>query len=234
MRLAFYLSALAMIALALAILLLPLVRGGRRAGRPGSLFALALVLAFLVPLAAAGLYLYVGTPSTLAGVPQAEQQAPLDIEQALAQLHEHLRQQPADLQGWLLLGQTQMARQQPAPAREAFARALKLAPENTLAGVGWAEADSLVRADHRVDGRARTLLEQAVRQQPDNQRALWLLGISDFQEGHYARAAQRWRQLQPLLDPGSAVARSVAAQIAAADARTSGSAQPAPASTSRP
>jgi cytochrome c-type biogenesis protein CcmH len=63
---------------------------------------------------------------------------------------------------------------------------------------------------------------------PDNQRGLWLLGISDFQRGDYRNAAATWRLMQPQLEPGSTVAKSVAEQIAAADARVGG----APASAS--
>ena len=53
--------------------------------------------------------------------------------------------------------------------------------------------------------------------QPDSQRGLWLLGISDFQHGQYAEAAATWRLLQPQLEPGSKVAKAVAEQIAAAE-----------------
>ena len=44
MKLAFYLIAAAMIAAALALLLWPLVRHGRRQGRPGGLFAVVLAV----------------------------------------------------------------------------------------------------------------------------------------------------------------------------------------------
>jgi cytochrome c-type biogenesis protein CcmH len=78
----------------------------------------------------------------------------------------------------------------------------------------------MARPDHRIDGRARELLLRAVKLEPDSQRGLWLLGISDFQQGDYANAGKTWRLLQPLLEPGSGVAKAVAEQIAQADART--------------
>lgn len=229
MKLAFYLIAAAMIAVALALLLWPLVRHGRRQGRPAGVFALALVVAFVLPLAAGGLYLLVGTPVTLDGVPSA--QPAISIDQAVAELRDHLKQQPDDLKGWLLLAQTETAMHQNAQARDAYGQALRIDPHNGTAMVGWAEADSMARSDHRIDGRALDLVKQAVQADPANQRGLWLLGISQFQHDDYADAAATWRRLQPLLDPGSTVAKAVTEQIAVAEARAAGGAPASASST---
>lgn len=218
MKIAFYIAAAAMIALALLLLLFPLIRQGRRLGRPRGVFAWALAIAFVLPLAAAGLYLQVGTPGALDGV-QTQAQEAMNIGQAMAELRARLASHPDDPQGWMLLAQAAGAMQQPAVARDAYDHVLKLAPDNTAAMVDWAEADSMARSDHRIQGRARELLQRAVQQQPDSQRGLWLLGISQFQDGQYADAAATWRILKPLLDPGSSVAQAVDEQIALADAR---------------
>jgi cytochrome c-type biogenesis protein CcmH len=119
---------------------------------------------------------------------------------------------------------------QPGVARDAFYIALKLAPNNAEAMIGWAENDSMTRSDHRIEGRALELLKRAVQLHPDSQRGLWLLGISNFQRGEYREAAATWRLLQPQLEPGSNVAKAVAEQIAVADARAGGA--PAGASSS--
>jgi cytochrome c-type biogenesis protein CcmH len=210
-----------MIAVALAALLLPLVRQGRQSGRPGSVFALALAIAFVLPLTAAGLYLLVGTPVALNGV-AAEPDQTLTVQQAIDELRNHLAKQPGDLQGWMLLAQTSTMQHDPIAARDAYDHVLKLNANNAEAMVGWAEADSMLRDDHRIEGRALDLLKRAVLLQPDSQRGLWLLGISDFQRGQYHDAAATWRLLQPQLEPGSQVAQAVAQQIAAADARAGG------------
>ncbi|MEO5830590.1 MAG: hypothetical protein ABIQ36_08475 [Rhodanobacter sp.] len=226
MKIAFLVIAAAMVAVALALLLFPLLRQGREAGRPRSVFVIGLLIALLLPLGTGALYLSVGTPNALNS---ASYKAPsLTMEQALTELRTHLQQQPDDLQGWMLLAQTSSMLRQPAAARDAFEHALKLAPNNAEAMIGWAENDSMTRADHRIEGRARDLLTQAVKLHPDSQRGLWLLGISDFQSGNYRDAAATWRLLQPQLEPGSNVAKAVAEQIAAADARADG----APASSS--
>ena len=229
MKTVFLIAAAAMVAVALAVLLLPLVRQGRKSGRSRGVFAVALLIALVLPLGTGALYLLVGTPAALNGV-TAEAAAPISMQQALTELRTHLQQQPDDLQGWMLLAQTSSMLRQPADARDAFDHALKLAPNNAEAMIGWAENDSMTRSDHRIEGRALELLKRAVQLHPDSQRGLWLLGISNFQRGEYREAAATWRLLQPQLEPGSNVARAVAEQIAVADARAGGA--PAGASSS--
>jgi len=226
---AFFIAAAAMVAVALAVLLLPLVRQGRKSGRPHGVFAVTLLIALVLPLGTGALYLLVGTPAALNGVTAAAA-APISMQQALAELRTHLQQQPDDLQGWMLLAQTSSMLRQPAEARDAFDQVLKLAPNNAEAMVGWAENDSMTRSDHRIEGRALELLKRAVQLHPDSQRGLWLLGIGNFQRGEYREAAATWRLLQPQLEPGSNVAKAVAEQIAVADARAGGA--PAAASSS--
>jgi cytochrome c-type biogenesis protein CcmH len=219
-KFAFYVVAAVMLIAALALLLVPLIRHGRRQGRPRGVFVLALVIAFVLPLATIGIYALVGTPQTIAGVPKVEPQ--LTIGDALTQLRARVAEHPEDTQAWLMLGQTYGILKQPADARAAFDRALKLDAKNTVAMIGWAEADSQSRSNHRIDGRARELVEQAVAAEPQSQRGLWLLGISDFQQEKFAEAAATWKRLQPLLDPDSNVAQAVAQQIAVAQQRASG------------
>lgn len=210
-----------MIAVALAALLLPLLRQSRRSGRSRGVFVLILAIAFVLPLSAAGLYLLVGTPAALNGV-SAEAEPSLTMPQALAELRDHLARQPDDVQGWMLLAQTSAMQHDATAARDAYDHVLTLDANNAEAMVGWAENDSIARSDHRIDGRALDLLKRAVQMHPDSQRGLWLLGIGNFQRGEYREAAATWRLLQPQLEPGSTVAKAVAEQIAVADARAGG------------
>jgi cytochrome c-type biogenesis protein CcmH len=207
----FYAIATAMVVVALALVLIPMIRRARGEGRPGRIFVLALVITLLLPLAAVGLYLVVGTPVALNGVPK---QAPLNIDQAVAELQQHLTQKPDDVQGWLLLGQTYNAMHKGSEARDAYGKVLDLDANNTAA---------------LIEGRSLELLQHAVQLEPDNQRGLWLLGISQFQHDQFAEAAATWRKLQPLLDPSSKVAQAVTEQIAVAESRAG--IQPASAST---
>lgn len=217
MKYVFVLIAAAMVAVALALLLLPLLRRGRADGHSRNVFGVALAIALLLPIGTGGLYLLVGTPAALKGVPKAQPQ--IDVQQAITQLRAHLKEQPNDTQGWAVLAQAMTALRQPADARDAWDGALKADPNDVGAMVGYAEADSMARADHLIEGRALDLLNHALELQPKDQRALWLVGVSQFQHAQYAEAATTWRTLAPLLEPGSSVAKSVAEQIANAEAR---------------
>lgn len=63
---------------------------------------------------------------------------------------------------------------------------------------------------------------------PGNQRALWLIGISDYQDEKYDSAIATWKKLLPMLAPDSDVARSVRNEIAEAEARRDGRPPPTP------
>jgi cytochrome c-type biogenesis protein CcmH len=222
----FFVIAAAMTVVALIFVLAPLLRHGRRVGSSRAIFGLALGLVLVLPLTVAGIYALVGTPAALRGV-DAQAVTPRSMDDAVAALRAHLAQEPGDQAGWMLLGQTGTALRNPSMAREAYDHVLQLAPNNADAMVGWAEADSMLRQDHLIEGRGRELLLRAVQLQPDSQRGLWLLGISDFQQGRYADAQATWRLLQPQLEPGSAVAQAVAKQIAVAAARAASAPAPA-------
>lgn len=219
MTFAFYLAAGAMLAFALALLLVPLVRQGRRDGRSRGIFILVLTIAIVLPLGSAGIYMLVGTPATLGGVEPPKE---MTVGEAIDNLLTRLKEHPDDVQGWMLLGQTYTMLKQPANAQAAYDHVLKLDAKNVAAMVGWAESDSLVRPDHLIEGRAFDLLNGALSLDPESQRALWLLGIAQFQRQQYSDAAATWRKLQPLLDPDSNVAHAVAQQIALADKRAAG------------
>lgn len=216
MKFVFVLLAAVMVAAALALLLFPLLRR-RHEGPSRGVFLVALIVALILPIGTGGLYLLVGTPAALNGVAKAAPQ--IDIQQAITQLRTHLAQQPNDVQGWSVLAQAMTAMKQPTEARDAWDHALKADPNDVAAMVGYAETDSMARADHLIEGRSLDLLTRAIELQPDSQRALWLMGVSQFQHAKYAEAAATWRTLQPLLEAGSSVAKSVAEQIANADAR---------------
>lgn len=223
MNIWFFVIAALMLAAALICVLLPLVRAGRRNGRARMPFILSLLIAFALPPVALGLYAWIGTPSAL-NAPAADT-GKLDFAQATAELRAKLQRSPGHPEGWLLLGQAYTAMNRPADARDAFGYALKLKPDDPDIMVAFAEADAQARSDHRIEGDSRKLLERAIALAPDHQRGLWLLGISDYQLGHFDDALAHWKRLLTLLQPGSSIATAVDGQIAMAQARAQGKTQ---------
>jgi cytochrome c-type biogenesis protein CcmH len=219
----FFVIAALMLAAALICVLLPLVRAGRRNGRARMPFVVALLIAFALPPVALGLYAWIGTPNALNA--PAVDSGKIDFAQATAELRAKLQSSPDHPEGWLLLGQAYTAMNRPADARDAYGYALKLKPDDPDIMVAYAGADVQASDDHRIEGQSRKLLERAVALAPDHQRGLWLLGISDYQLGHFDDALAHWKHLLTLLQPGSGVANAVNGQIAMAQARADGKTQ---------
>ncbi len=196
-------------------------------------------LSLLLPLGAVLVYGAVGTPEALdpaalvaesSGDPAhgGGQTGGLQMDQAIAGLEQRLRNEPENADGWLLLGRAYKATERFAEARDALERAFDLQPNNPDIVVEYAESIALVDPDRNIAGESRALLDQVIIDQPQHQRALWLLGIADAQVGDYTAALARWETLLPLLEPGSEVIEQVQAQIA--EARTRAGMPPAPGS----
>lgn len=196
----------------------------------------AVVLLISVPLLSLWLYQSVGLPEAVdlkfdraaGGQPQgAANQPPAEatdsnapsLEQAMAGLEARLKQQPEDVEGWVLLGRSyiQLGRNQDAVA--AFERARELAPEEPWVLVDLVEARFMASGAPQISDADVALLEQAVEMDPSHQKGIWMLGIAAYQRGNFNQAVSQFERLQGMLEPGSAVADTVAQQIADARAR---------------
>lgn len=193
------------------------------APRPRSTRFATIAIALLLPAAAILLYRYVGNPNALdpaALVAPADHGA--DMEQAIAGLASKLQQDPNDAQGWTLLGRAYEATQRFAQARDALAHAHTLAADNADITVAYAEALALSTPSRRIEGEPRTLLEGVLKSNPDNERGLWLFGISDYQRGHYDEAIATWQHLLAVLPKDSDIVATVQHEIAQAEAERDG------------
>lgn len=199
---AFAALAVALTLAVLAVLLRPLWRGAR---------GLALGIAAAAAIAAFALYQLVGTPAALD--PQARA-APATLDDAIAQLQAQLRREPQQADGWRLLGRALATEQRHAEARDAYAKAVALAPRDPEVLVEAAQARAMANADRRFDAEAVALLRRALQAQPQHQRAQWFLGIAQRQAGDDAGAARTWEALLPQVDARTAA--SLRPQIDAA------------------
>lgn len=191
-----------------------------------SVVATALAVALLLPAGTLLLYRAVGTPQALApaateGADGADEHG-ANVDAAIRGLAARLQQQPGDVEGWTLLARAYGATGRPAQAREAFGKALQLAPDNAELHVEYGQFLAESDPQHRIAGEALAQIETALKQDPDNQRALWLRGASQFQTNDFAAAAATWRHLLTVLKPDADVVPAIRKQIADADARAKG------------
>ena len=194
-------------------------------------YASAVAIALILPAAAIVLYRIAGTPAALAPGAETTAQAPADhggnMEQAIAALAAKLKQNPGDAQGWALLGRAYEATQHFDQARDALKRAYGLAKGDPDVGVAYAEALALASPTRRIEGEPRQILDAALKAAPDNERGLWLLGISEYQAQKYDSAIAAWKRLIGVLPKDSDVVPSVQQQIARAEAERDGKPVPA-------
>ena len=196
------------VALSLAVLagvLWPLWRDSR-ALAVGGLLALGL--------ATFALYRTTGTP---AAINQVAAPAPT-LDEALADLRAELKRNPLLPEGWQLLGKTLASEGRLAESSEAFTEAVKHLPEDPNLLVEAAQARLYVAPDRRLDAQALAWVRHALAVQPGHERATWLLGIAQRQEGKPAEAARTWEPLLAQVDPATAATLRVQINAARAEA----------------
>ncbi len=164
----------------------------------------AVVIAFMLPVLTAGIYLFVGTPAavnlpsnviapTTQDTPGAE-----DIPGMIASLAARLEQSPDDAEGWALLGRSYMTTGQYELAVTAYDRLLSLTGDHPLILLMVADALTM-SAEGPVPDRARELIKRALAIDPDNPQGLWMGGVAAIQGGNPQQAIGYWQRLEPML-----------------------------------
>jgi cytochrome c-type biogenesis protein CcmH len=209
----FILLALALSLIAVAFLVLPLLRA-RAGGAPRALRSAGLVLLLLMG-AGAGLYAWLGNSAWTA--PSAQGGA----DQVIPTLARHLEQQPDDLSGWLDLGQAYGAIGNYSLALRCYQRANRLAGgESAAALTGMAEA-MLMGEDPSQAAKAQELLERALQIDPHAPKALFYSAVAAYRDGRLDVARQRF-QLMLDLGPPESIRTALQRQIDDIDTQIKG------------
>lgn len=185
-----------------------------------------------VPVLTLGAYLLLGTPAALEPAARAPLATgadtavdPAEFAAAVAELRAELERNPQQPEGWVLLARSLSVQGDAAGARDAYAKALELVPDEPALMVELAQARAQADPRHLFDDEGLALLEQALVMQPANQRARWFLGVAQRQRGLNAEAVATWEALLPAVD--ATTAGSLRTQIA--EARVAAGLPPAPA-----
>lgn len=172
----------------------------------------AFALIAIFPVAAFGLYAWLGSPDALKPGLGSHAVDASNVDDMVSALAARLEKNPDDLRGWAMLARSYKALRRFDEAEKAFARlgdALY-----TDAGVLASYADLLaVRANGNLEGKPLQLVEKALELEPDHSMALSLAGTAAYDRKDFATAVRYWERLLKTLPPDSEEAQGVAQAI---------------------
>lgn len=193
------------------------------AGQTGRWAGFALALA--VPVLAVAIYMFLGNPDGL--LPQAATPAPAaqggahDAAPMIAALEAKLQSNPEDPQGWSMLGRSYAATGRFPDAAKALSKAAELAPNDPRILAEYAESLAMAQGQN-LQGKPLELINQALKLDDKDQKALELAGAAAYQTGDYAKAASYWRRLLDQVPPGTEDHQQILAAVQEAEQAAKG------------
>jgi cytochrome c-type biogenesis protein CcmH len=163
-------------------------------------FVAAGLIFVMVPIGSLGLYLKIGQPEAHSVTEFVENQKEnLTLEQLgeiLTKIQGHLKDDPSDVEGWVMLGRTLKGLGRFDESVSAWKRAYELSPDDANLLVDYAEALTLVDMKDHEPGQ---LIDRALRYDPKNIKGLALGGSIAFANADYDTAIKRWSLLASLV-----------------------------------
>jgi cytochrome c-type biogenesis protein CcmH len=195
----------------------------------------AIVIGIAMPLVAATLYWHFGTPRAIVAPPSgppngsphgpAHSTSPGEIDAMVDGLAARLAKDGKNGDGWAMLARSYAALDRHAEAVPAYERAVALLPDDAQLLADYADALA-VTSKGRLDGKPAKLLQRALRIDPENVKALALLGTAAFDRKDYAAAAALWERAVNAAPPGEDFTASLQANLAEARSLSAGKAGP--------
>jgi len=215
----FIAALLASVAVALVVWPLFRSRPEPAAGPDNLSRGVAVLVAVVVPTLAFVIYFSLSNwswdPNAQARAQAGEDAAPL--AQMASQLAERLSRDKGDAEGWKMLGRTYVVMNDFPKALDAYKQAYTLTSGMDIdALLGYAEAMVLVN-EAEFEGEAGQLFEKAVTVAPDNPKALWYAGLTEFRRQDLAAARTHWQALRAMNGPAE-ILQIVDARLAEIDA----------------
>jgi cytochrome c-type biogenesis protein CcmH len=162
--------------------------------------SIALALCVVIPVGALAVYIPMGQPN-LPGQPFASRETkpdgglPAQVMQAIAKLEQHLKDEPNDLQGWLLMAQTYTRMGRFDDSVEAYRHAVGIS-QGKEPGILSSYAEAMTAANQGMvpEGASRTF-EAVLQSDPNDARARYYLALARGQAGDMRGALDRWVEL---------------------------------------
>ena len=163
----------------------------------------ALALAIIVPTVSGLLYWELGNPLAMTqpdaaslsaqGSSEDAHPSPDALDALVERLKQKMEQNPNDGMGWALLARSYMGMERHAEAALAYEKAATLIPDDAQLLADYADAMGVLHG-RNLEGKPEVLIQQALKIDPRNVKALMLAGTVAFNRKNYARAAKDWEQ----------------------------------------
>ena len=202
----------------------------------------AVALAIIVPTVSGLLYWQLGNPLAMTQPTAASLSARESSEDAhpsadaleglVERLRQKMEQNPNDGTGWVLLAHSYVGMGRYNEAAPIFEKAVKLIPDDAQLLADYADTLGVVHG-RKLDGRPEALIQQALKIDPRNVKALMLAGTVAFNRKNFARAAKDWEQARANLpaDVDPEMTQQLIAAITEARSQLGGGQETAPAYT---
>ena len=172
--------------------------------------AVAVGLAVFIPVVSVGLYGKLGSPSALstsgapasAGAKNGERE-PFSLSEMDAlteRLKAKLEQNPTDGVGWALLARAYVELGRHPEAVQIYEKAMQLIPDDAQLLADYADALGVLNG-RKLEGRPEALIQQALKADPRNVKALMLAGTVAYNHKEFGRAAAYWEEARANLPP---------------------------------
>ena len=154
----------------------------------------AVLVAVALPLAAMGMYMWVGEPDALnpMAVQSSEKGDPAQLLQMAESLAQKLNDKPDNLQGWVMLGRTYRTLEKFDASVQAYDRALKLSADDDLK-LERVEVLAM-KSQGNFEGEPWNVIRDILQRDPQNYGALLLAGSASYSHEKYADALKYWQQ----------------------------------------
>jgi cytochrome c-type biogenesis protein CcmH len=174
-----------------------------RAPRQVSSRPVAIALAVIVPVVSGLLYWVLGNPLAMTqptaaslsaqGGPEGAHSSGDALEGLVERLKQKMAQNPNDGVGWGLLARSYVGLGRHAEAASIYERAVTLIPDDAQLLADYADTLGVVHG-RKLEGKPEVLIQQALKIDPRNVKALMLAGTVAFNRKNFARAAKDWEQ----------------------------------------
>ncbi|MDP3090466.1 MAG: c-type cytochrome biogenesis protein CcmI [Nitrospira sp.] len=173
--------------------------------------AVAVALGLIIPAVSVLLYVKLGNPlaithpgssAAIQGSGDGDHLSVSGLDALTERLKAKLEQNPTDGVGWALLARAYVELGRHQEAVPIYEKAMQLIPEDAQMLADYADALGVLNG-RKLEGRPEALIQQALKADPRNVKALMLAGTVAYNHNEFGRAASYWEEARAHLPPAT-------------------------------